>query len=384
MSHSNSPGPHTSACIRVCLIALALSIGPAASLAQGQSNFAVVGYVYGDSSQINEYPLQYLTHACYSFLHLRGNRLSVNRSQDSTNILYLTSLKNRYPRLKILLSLGGWGGCKSCSEVFSSDSGRLEFARSALGLLRWFHADGIDLDWEYPSVEGYPGHRYAPEDRENFTLLIRELRRVLGTGYEITFAAGATSECLRQSIDWRSVVPVVDRVHLMTYDFTNGYSTVTGHHTPLYSTPQQFESSDNAVRTLDSLGIPGAKIALGVAFYARVWSAVDSVNHGLYQPGKFLRTVPYRDFVDLFGKSVTFREYWDSTAQAPFRYDSVNRVFATYDDARSIALKVDYARDHHLGGIMFWALPDDAVHDGLLGVIHRELQSNENHPEEAR
>jgi GH18 family chitinase len=58
--------------------------------------------------------------------------------------------------LKVILSLGGWGGCKTCSEVFSTEEGRKEFAQSAKDLCEKYKTDGIDLDWEYPAIEGYP------------------------------------------------------------------------------------------------------------------------------------------------------------------------------------------------------------------------------------
>jgi chitinase len=339
-----------------------------------QDRFAVIAYFHGDTAQLNKYPLQKLTHICYSFLHLSDNRLAVNNSKDSINILYLTSLKKKYPELRILLSLGGWGGCKTCSEVFSTDSGRSEFAKSTLEILRRYNADGLDLDWEYPSVEGYPGHRYSPYDRHNFTLLVQKLRQILGNGYDLTFAAGATTVCLSQSIEWMEVLPYVNRIHLMTYDFTNGFSKVTGHHTPLYSTPDEHESTDNAIRFLDSVGVPNSAIVLGLAFYARVWSNVEDNNNGLYQPGTFLRYLGFKEFDAYFSKNGIFSYYWDSTAQAPFRYSITNHIFATFDNQRSVALKTRYAFEHHLGGIMFWELTEDISDNGLLDTIDQELK----------
>jgi chitinase len=106
-------------------------------------------------------------------------------------------------------------------------------------LLDYFKADGIDLDWEYPAISGFPGHRFVPEDKPNFTKLVMELRKAIGHKNEICFAAGGFTQFLEESIDWKKVMPVIDRVNLMTYDLINGFSTVTGHHTPLFSTPQQ-------------------------------------------------------------------------------------------------------------------------------------------------
>jgi len=155
----------------------------------------------------------------------------------------------------------------------------------------------------------------------------------------------------------------------MNYDLVNGYSTVTGHHTPLYSTPGQMESTDYAVRFLDSLGVPPEKIVIGAAFYARVWEDVKPVNNGLFQEGKFTSYVRFNQFDEVFGTGGSFTTYWDSTARAPYAYDSTNRLFATFDDRRSVALKTEYAMNRGLGGIMFWELTGDLREDGLLTTM---------------
>jgi chitinase len=295
--------------------------------------------------------------------------MAMRGTRDSVGIAHLVSLKLRYPRLKVILSFGGWGGCGTCSSVFATPEGRKEFSESAKALLEQFGADGIDLDWEFPAIEGYPGHQFAPEDRRDFTLLLRELREVLGTGYEVTFAAGGFMTYLRNSVEWDRVMPLVDRVNVMTYDLVNGFSTMTGHQTPLYSSPGQQESVDNAVRYLDSVGVPRKKIVVGAAFYARIWENVDPPNNGLFQRGKFKSYMNFRQFERTIDTGGTFRTFWDTTAMAPFAYDSVNCLYATYDDQRSVALKTEYALQQGLGGIMFWELTGDRNENGLLESI---------------
>jgi chitinase len=368
----NSLHHHASFLVNKALLSLLLvsAVSYSSSIGQTQPPFSVFAYYRGHNSDFSKYHLDRITHICYSFVHLNGNTLAVSRERDSASIRSLVSLKKQYPELKVLLSLGGWGGCEPCSEVFSTEKGRREFAQSAKATLQTFSADGLDVDWEYPAIEGYPGHRYAAEDRENFTLLMHELRAAFGQSYELSFAMGAFTECLQKSVDWQRVMPLVDRVHLMTYDFVNGYSTVTGHHTPLFSTQQQLESTDNAVRCLDSLGVPRSKIVIGAAFYARVWEKVETTNNGLYQTGKFARYVSYREFDKYFG-SDGFLYHWDSTAQAPYRYNPAKQLFATFDDVRSVSLKTRYALDKQLGGIMFWELTGDSGEAGLLEAIDR-------------
>jgi chitinase len=354
-----------------CLPALLSFIAcDSASLPTREGNrFAVIAYWGGRGKAVEDAPVEKLTHIIYSFLHLRGDSLTIDTPRDRAGIASLVSLKKRNPRLKVMLSLGGWGGCAPCSDAFRTSRGRMEFAASALRVLADTHADGIDIDWEYPAIEGYPGHRYSPEDRHNFTLLMKELRETLGEGYELSFAAGGFTDCLLASIEWKQVIPWVDRVNVMTYDLVNANSAVTGHQTPLFSGPMQRESTDNALRILDSLGVGAKKVVIGSAFYARVWDGVRDTNNGLFQPGRFVRFIAYRDLADFFRQTGGFREFWDSTSMAPFSYSAEKGLFATYDDRRSVTLKTDYAVRRGLGGIMFWELTGDTPAHALLDAI---------------
>jgi chitinase len=286
------------------------------------------------------------------------------------------ALKRDHPGLKVILSLGGWGGCKTCTEVFATDSGRREFAASARELCDYFHADGIDLDWEYPALENVPGYLYTPQDRDDFTEVVKLLRRKLGRKAEISFAAGGFTTYLRTSIDWKQVAPLVDYINLMSYDLVNGYSTTTGHHTGLYSTPEQTESVDHAIRWLDSAGVPLKKVAIGMAFYARVFQGADSVNNGLYRPGHFFRGVPYRDIASRFSADSGYVYHWDDVAQAPYAYNARQQLFASFDDSTSVRLKTQYALRKKLGGVMFWQLgEDDFFSGGLLDVIDSTVKA---------
>lgn len=333
-----------------------------------KNNFTVTAYYTGDTAQINKFDPQKLTHIIFSFCHLNDNRLNVNTPLDTLRIQKLVGLKKINPSLKVLLSLGGWGGCATCSDVFSTNAGRKEFAASVKELTDFFGTDGIDLDWEYPAIEGYSGHQYQPQDRENFTALIKKLRKSLGKKFEISFAAGGFQKYIDEAIEWEKIMKLVDRVNLMSYDLVSDYST-TGHHTPLYSTTQQKESADKAITALLKKGVPAAKIVIGAAFYGRVWDSVAAVNNGLHQPGKFRSSIGYKDFETNFGEQQGFSYYWDSAARAPYLYNSATQLFVTYDDKHSLAEKIKYAMEKGLNGIMFWQLGNDVSENGLLEAI---------------
>jgi chitinase len=330
---------------------------------------SVIAYFGGRPTQIDSFATNDLSHLIFSFCHLKGDQLSVSRLSDTLLIRNMVALKAKSPSLKIILSLGGWGGCKTCSEVFSTKKGRRKFTRSVRHLSEYFHTDGLDLDWEYPALANVPGYPYSPDDKDNFTYLVKKLRKKMGKSFEISFAAGGYTDYINHAIDWNHVMPYVDIVNLMTYDLVGGDDSISGHHTSLYSTSSQLESTDHAIKLLDSIGVPRNKVAIGVAFYARIFQPLDTLNYGLYRPSKFFRGVSYRDYKKIFSPDSGYVYHWDSVAQAPFMYNSSRKLFATFDDSTSIRIKTQYALANKLYGVMFWQLADDSYSNSLLDII---------------
>ncbi|MEC5167184.1 chitinase [Flavobacterium sp. PL11] len=351
------------------LLLLAFTLLP--SFAQAQKDFSVIAYYTGDNKKINEYEVQKLTHIIYSFCHLKNGKLNVNTAQDSLSIKHLVALKAINPKLKIMLSLGGWGGCANCSEAFSTADGRKVFAKSVKQVNDYFKTDGIDLDWEYPTIEGPPGHLYQAADKENFTDLIIRLRKVLGSKNELSFAAGGFQKFLDESVEWKKIMPLLDRVNIMSYDLVNGYSTMTGHQTPIYNSNANEESTNRAVEYLLKLGIPAKKLVIGAAFYTRVWKEVPNNNNGLYQSGVHTSGVNFKDYESTFTMAKGWNYYWDEKAKAPYWYNAKEKLFATGDNLTSVKEKTDYVIQKKLGGIMFWELVLDTPRNGMLDAIYQ-------------
>jgi chitinase len=360
----------------VVAIGMTLAACSTQQAAQTETHSApkIIAYYMGDGSDLGRYNINQLTHIIYSFLHLNGNQLSFDSDTDKLALQRLVALKKQHPQLKVMLSLGGWGGCETCSDIFSSADNRKLFAQSTLAIIQQYQADGIDLDWEYPTIPGYPGHKYAAHDRANFTALIQELRKAFGNQYELSFAAGGFDDFLQNAVDWDAIMPLLDNVNLMSYDIVNGATPHTGHHTALYSTPQQKDSTDNAVQFLLRKGVAPEKIVIGTAFYARVWEQVTAINNGLYQPGTHADGADYKEFAERFNPAEGYIYYWDDIAKAPTFYNPAKKIFATFDDPRSLAEKARYVQQHKLGGMMFWQLPHDTDNDGLLNTIYKSLK----------
>jgi chitinase len=334
-----------------------------------RSNTCITAYYAGPAARLDSFATQQLTHLIFSFGHLRGNTLHIGTAADTACIQKMVSLKASNPQLKIILSLGGWGGCYSCSPVFATAAGRREFAASVKTLTDYFNTDGIDLDWEYPAIAGYPGHPYSADDKKNFTQLLKALRKELGKNKEISFAAGGFNLFIDSSVQWKKAMRFADKVYVMSYDLVHGFSTSSGHHTPLYSTPQQEASVDNAVNRLLAKKVPAKKIVVGAAFYARMFLVNDTINRGLYRPGRFYRGISYAHLYDSISTAKGFTQYWDPVAQAPYAFNPERKILVTYDDSISVTRKTQYVLNRKLGGIMFWQLADDKFRNGLLQVI---------------
>jgi chitinase len=335
--------------------------------------FTVIAYYTGDSASISNYRINQLTHIIYSFGHLDGDTITIDPKKGPGTLRALAALKRTFPQLKIQIALGGWGGCRTCSEVFSTSKGRENFALSVRRLCIRYGIDGIDVDWEYPAIEGYPGHPFKLEDRENLTALLQELRMQLGAQAEISFAVGAFARFVNTSAEWRKIEPLIDRVNLMNYDFVSEGSKITGHHTPLYSSAQTENSADHAINLLRSAGFPLNKIVIGCAFYSRSFEQVGDQDHGLYQPGKFFKFIPYRNLEELSRSDSSMHLYRDETTHSPFLYSRSNKIYYSFDDPISVSEKTQYALDKRLNGVMFWELTLDKQTGGLLDAISKVM-----------
>lgn len=278
----------------------------------------------------------------------------------------ITRLRSWNPNMKILLSVGGWGA-GGFSEAAYTPAGRQLFADSAVKLVERYGLDGIDVDWEYPCINT-AGIGADAADKENFTLLLREVRQTLEKKekgrYMLTIAAGGDSYFI-DNTQMDQVAAYLDYVQIMTYDFRgSGYSPMTGHHTNLYSAPGDSINAcvDRAVRLYMEAGIAPEKLFIGAAFYSRVWKGVNNENHGMRQQAECTveGDYTYGTLVERYIGKNGFIRYWDEDAKAPWLFDG--ECFISYDDEESLGCKIDYLKEKGLAGIMCWEYGCDTSH----------------------
>lgn len=351
----------------------------------------VVGYVFTRdlALQPGQIDGSRLTRVNYAFANISDGKLVTGYARDAENFATLTALRKQNPRLKILVSAGGWLWSTNFSAISLTPASRKLFIDSAMTFLLQYDLDGLDIDWEYPGMEG-AGHPFRPEDKQNFTALLKELRERFdlesaktGRRLFLTIAAGASEEYLAHT-EMKKVQKYLDSVNLMTYDFVNPASDpATGHNAPLYTNraaPRQV-SDDDMVKAFLKAGVPAAKLYLGIPFYGRVWNEVADVNHGLFQPGKpateswATYQVVSTKMLDKELANQGFERFWDEKAGVPWLYNAKERVFVTYEDPESISGKCSYILKHKLGGVMFWEYASDPS-GTLLGAVDAALHGN--------
>ena len=196
---------------------------------------------------------------------------------DGGNFAALAALKDRHPHLKVLISLGGWTGSGQFSDAASTPDGRERLAASVIDLFMVTHDDvfdGIDIDWEFPVEGGLCGNTRRPEDRENFTFLIEEIRRQLDQLRDpveprpLLTIATTGSPWLMRNIDVKALAHRVDWIGIMTYDYAAGAS-VTSFNSPLFPAIPDDPEAPGAASSVEAYlaaGAPPDRLVLGLPF----------------------------------------------------------------------------------------------------------------------
>ncbi|HAT30521.1 MAG TPA: chitinase [Janthinobacterium sp.] len=317
----------------------------------------------------------------------------------SGNFAQLKKLKALHPKLKVIISLGGWTWSKNFSAATATDALRKQMVSSCINLYVKGNLplqegrggvgaakgvfDGIDIDWEYPVAGGQPYNGYNAADKHNYTLLMAEFRRQLDAQgasdnkrYLLTAAIGAGKDKIdntepalySQYLDW---------INVMTYDFHGAWETTTSFNANLYADPADISTGvvreyvgDKAIQYLIAAGVPRAKLMFGIPFYGRGWTGVAAgpSGNGLYQSGSGGAPGTYEtgieDYKILVSKAGT--RYYHPVTKQLFLFTGAGGQWWSYDDPTVIGTKVQYIKDQGLRGAFSWELDGDA--NGVLAT----------------
>jgi len=363
------------------------------------NSFAVLAYYVPEKTyQPDQLPLDQLTHIIFCFTKVIEGEMRFEQEGAGEKLQQLVAQKARHKDLKVMVACGGWTA-DGFSDMAYTDETRAKFIESAVDLVETYQLDGLDIDWEYPGIPA-GGTKARKEDKQNFTLLMKELREALDAldrPQTLTFASAGWKPYY-DNIELNQVLQYVDYMNIMTYDQVTYTSPFTAHHTNLgniketdlkglpimdFVTSYRKQNPDREweTRSVEKIvsycidqGADPKQLVVGAAFYGRAWKGVPPENNGLYQPnkGSYIGWSAYHQIREEFEAKNGYQRYWDSIAKAPYLYNPTDSIFITYDDTASVALKMDYVIDKQLGGIMFWELGNDTKQDhSLLDAIDK-------------
>ena len=306
----------------------------------------VVAYV---TSWTDEVPDPHvMTHINYAFGHVNDSFNGV-RIDNPERLKMLVGLKQQNPRLKVLLSIGGWGSGRF-SEMAASKENRELFATDCKRVVEEYGLDGIDIDWEYPT-QNSAGISSSPDDTANLTLLMNDLRKSIGSGKLLTAATVSDA----QYIDFRSCIDYLDMVNVMAYDMNEGDCT---HHAALYSSDISGNCTSNrAVEAHLKAGVPKEKLVLGVPFYGKGHREDEGIK-------AFLKTGVLPE---------GYKQHWSEDSQVPYIVNAEGLFVWGYENVKSLSAKCQYILDHNLRGGMYWDYASDNAQHEFSQTLYRLL-----------
>mgnify|MGYP002876364567 FL=1 len=299
------------------------------------------------------------------------------------NLRQLELLKELNPELNLGIALGGWTLSDEFSLALDDAAGREAFTSNVIDTLEQYSfITTVDFDWEYPGGGGAAGNAVSLDDGANFEATLQLLRQKLdgleqssGQNYEISIATAGGADKLA-NLNLEGIDPYVDFYNVMAYDFHGGWESSTGHQAAMTGDAGGYDVL-TAIDQFDQAGIDRSKVVLGAPAYTRAWgdvtagddygygeSGAASSASGSFEAGNY----DYKDILTGV-QDGSYTLLWDDDAKAAYAYNADALIWSSMETTATIAGKASYVEEAGLGGMMFWALSNDASGDqSLIGA----------------
>ncbi|OPA74242.1 glycoside hydrolase [Paenibacillus selenitireducens] len=300
---------------------------------------------------------------------------------DLKNLQSFAEIKQSHPKLKVLVSVGGWSWSRNFSNMAADEVTRHAFANSVVKFLRQYQLDGIDIDWEYPVEGGEESNSRGPQDKENFTLLMQTVREALDAAgsedgkYYLQTIAAAQGDNFVVNADLANSSKYLDFINMMTYDYSGSWEKLAHHNAPLYfdknhpkaATTAPRNNVEGAAQSFVKGGVPNYKVVVGVPFYGKGWAGCPATGNGQYQEcsgGTAFGTWESGifDFQDLENNYINkngYIRYWNEASKVAYVYNPDTKVFITYNDKETMAYTAAMLKSLDLAGVMSWEVHGD-------------------------
>ncbi|WP_250674822.1 glycosyl hydrolase family 18 protein [Paraclostridium ghonii] len=336
-------------------------------------------------------------------LNYRGKHIQLDKNlpyKGHFNLLQV--MKKEFSDVKLLMSVGGWGGSRGFYAMMDTDNGIDTFVESCVDFIRTYGFDGVDIDFEYPSSTSQSGN---PDDfdvseprRSNinarYNIMMKKLREAIdkagkedGKDYLLTAAVSASSWVLG-GVDSNEYAKNLDFLSIMSYDYHGGWNEFVENQANIYPNPEDKETINMIMPVLGMdwsykyyRGVlPPEKILMGIPYYTRGWENVNGGNgtglHGTSKTpakGKYnlwgdydkngnqipAGANPLWHVLNLMEQDPNLKIHWDDVGKVPYIWQNNEKVFLTFENEQSIDERLKYIKERNLGGALIWVMDGD-------------------------
>lgn len=344
----------------------------------------------------------------------------------------VTTLKRRYPTLKVLLSIGGQSYDKEITAkyhgILESSAARLTVINSAYELVKSYDFDGIDLSWEFPPVKpkkkrstlgsfwhgvkkvvgaaGNPVDEKSDEHREAFTALIRDFKNAFKLDNYILATTILPNVNFTYYYDVPMIINNVDFVILSTFDYSTPERNPKEADFAAPLRPLSGDEERNSDRSVETdvnwwlaNRAPASKIIVGIPTFGRNWE-LDSESgltgvpplpaDGRADPGpqtqqkgilswpEVCAKLPNPSNANKKGADAPLRKVGDPTKRYgsyAYRLAEDDGEWVSYEEPATAALKAEFVKNKGLGGIGIFDLSLDDFRGSCQGEKYPILRA---------
>ncbi|KAJ7186093.1 glycoside hydrolase superfamily, partial [Mycena filopes] len=307
----------------------------------------------------------------------------------------ITGLKAVNPALHTYISIGGWTFNASdpgptfttFSNLSSSEAHRMVFTASLINFMSQFGFDGVDIDWEYPAA---PERGGSPADTQNFVTLLGDIRAAFDAAahldWGITFTAPSSYFYMR-NFDIPAMLQHANWVNVMTYDLHGTWDKNDIWIGPYLLAHTNLTEMEQTMELFWRTGVPSSSVVLGIGFYGRSFtvSNPDCTEPGYSctfsgggKPGPCTAssgTLSYSEITDIIDANGLVGQFDQASGAKYITWDTDQWV--SYDDSLTLNLKVQFADQHCLGGVMVWSADQDTpTFDAINNLLGDKAELN--------
>jgi spore germination protein YaaH len=274
----------------------------------------------------------------------------------------------RTTNTKVLIAIKNFDN-QSIDNLISNKTYTKNFINQLLKIIEDNDLDGVNIDFEYVSRTDFPTGKFFNRFLE---MVVTDLKKT-DPNLIISLDVNAWGLTKDPAYDMVKKGQLVDQVILMGYDFNRAGSQIAGPVAPLYEQDGE-ESISAAIKALIGR-VPQEKIILGLPFYGYEWQT--------YNESYKSRTVPntgalatYGRVQDLLNNRNDIQVSWEDETKSPWliykQSGLIKQIY--YEDARSIAAKLEFVKEKNLSGIAIWAVGYEGGYAEPWEVIDKYLR----------